>query len=341
MFNVLLRLTLRSFIDYATIVYGSLTVQMVDPGSMDFKMACDALKYMQPSQWTEFVANARLAKFRKSETDLQRVVNCISPLITDWLQSSWKAGASVHMMNPSDTTYVRFNDLPGDVMSSVGARWDPVRKRFDETTMHNFMTSNLSLHSSLGIGGPPGINKTSLLHTLCREFCAQTGKVQYGMSSDLDVFGMLSQKGITHRLGAVSFDDCSLTTGNGRPLNANEIKQLLEVRFASSWSCRYHPATFLAMTPKCFAFQYEGINRPRCEGFDADLPWIRYVASRDVEAMTALNKDLQAQARRATIFIFEGSILGKMGLAKFSQNDNDELENRKKRRVEFQSSHGF
>jgi hypothetical protein len=308
--------------------YGTLHVQKSAAEEMTFEDACEAVKDLTQQQWSSVIAAAELARHRKTMTPLQEVLVVVKTHVHAFLDAGWRATACIHRDNDNGE-FVDYDDLPRSVREAKGRYWDAVNQNFVEVTLDDKIFGAASLEGSILLAGPPGVQKSSLLHTICRVFMRMLGSSFYLCTASCDDYGSLSHKGLTALAGACGFDDADLSTGNGRGLTVDEIKNLFQVRFASSYSARYYPATFAAGVPKVFACNLNVDTAPPRNDSIASLPWVGCAARNDVETMQGLSQDLQAQARRCTVFHFTSEILrSEHAVAKFKASDEAVLKAR-------------
>jgi hypothetical protein len=318
--------TLASLVRSHRITLGCLRVSEAPPGSdeVTFEQACEHVENMSRREFESAMAAAEIAKSRKRCTPMQEVMNIVSTRLHRFLEGIWRANVCIFIDRPSDHTYIDFDQVPAEVKSKVGHRWDPVRKTFAEVRLVDMLMGVDALNSSVVLLGKPGVNKTSLIHTLAKTHCRLLGKDKYAVISNFDDVGSLSSKGVMNELGCLCADDADLVTANSRPLTNDEVKQVFEVRFSSGWGARYCPASVPAMLPKIFAANMEPPNTVAPAGRDSfagRLPWLRYVVQGNAAAMEGLDVDSNAIARRITCFYFGDRIFGGAAYTAFEAND--------------------
>lgn len=160
---------------------------------------------------------------------------------------------------------------------------------------------------------------------------------KYIYTTALDPLGNLTKQGVMTESGCYLFSDFENKTLMSTELSMENLKSLFSVQENGSIPARYHCATFQKKVPKLFAVN---MNVDGLEGWcvEQGLAWMSYLFNGDVIAMKSQSQDVQAIARRMTVFYVAGNILSEGTIAMMEHADDAELELRNSREAAFRAS---
>jgi hypothetical protein len=305
--------------------HGTLRVTLTPMVDYDLDTLVDMHSHLTTREWQSTMAAAELARSRKSMTPVQEALVVIGKTyVQPRLEAIWKSASSVYTDDPKSSDFVDWEELDPWVQDLVGVSYDPTADRYVEVRLRDNVFGPARLEYSIVLVGPPGTNKTSLLHTICRTQCRRLGRESYVVVNNIDDFGGLGQRGHLSICGAIGVDDADMVSRNGVDLTPDGLKNLFTTRTACGIGCRYWDGTLPARIPRVFAMNIDPRRSPASASktsFEGRLPWVRDLIMKRPGALAACDADAQAVARRIVVYHITTKVMSKENYEKFAEQD--------------------
>lgn len=218
------------------------------------------------ARFIAFVEDAKLKLHDKMPvTQLERVCHACRTSLIEVVKLREDADDAVYVKDTprqKQECPTEFEEGATDYAKTLSLyNWNHLTKKFDVTTLSEWLDTDGHLRRSLCLIGDPGAGKSRLMHMIGVEMMVAYEKELYVFVKGLDQLGILSHCGVVRKAAAVFVTDFDMKARKG-PLSMEEKKGVLDVlEGASITATGYRPAVFPPQLPRMLSVNGDEGNR--------------------------------------------------------------------------------